>query len=355
MRAKGRGSQEQPVNRFTQHEFQVDPEYLEYLRLSGEDTRVGTEMLDDRSKSVLTHNDSPDIDFEYTLNPYRGCEHGCSYCYARPTHEYLGFSAGLDFETKIVVKREAPQLLREQLSKKNWIPTYLALSGVTDCYQPMEKDLALTRACLRVLADFRQPVEIITKNYLVTRDIDLLQELARFRAVRVRVSITTLDPALSNKMEPRASTPARRLEAISRLSQAGIPVGVNASPMIPGLNDHEMPEILLQAAQAGADWGDYLPVRLPGAVAPVFTAWLREHFPDKESKVLRLIRELRGGLLNQAEFHQRFHGQGEVARRLRQLYNLGLKRAKLSGRAPELLATGFEVPGNKQLGLFDDL
>ena len=352
-RFKGRGSTRQPVNRFTQHELIPDPEYLEWLHRSGEELKTPTQLSWDSSKRVISRNLSPDIPFEFSINPYRGCEHGCSYCYARPSHEFLGYSAGLDFETKLVAKRDAAAVLTEELSAPSWDPSKkLVLSGVTDPYQPVEKELELTRSCLKVLAFCRQPVEIITKNYLVTRDLPLLAELAQYEAAAVNLSITTLDPELANKLEPRASTPARRLKAIERLTEAGIPVGVMASPMVPGLNDHELPSILKAAADAGARWAASLPIRLPLAVAPLFLSWLERHYPERRAKVVRLIRELRGGKLNESEFHQRFKGQGEVAKRLQQLFELGRKRAGLKSGSPELKGDSFEPPHSQQLSLF---
>lgn len=349
---KGRGSSAQPENRFTGRVFTPDPEYLEWQYQSGGLERPRTQVSSDGSKTAISKNSSPDIEFDRSLNPYRGCEHGCSYCYARPTHEFLGLSAGLDFETQIIAKPEAPELLKKELSKKSWKRLHLVMSGVTDPYQPVEKELEITRECLRVLADFRQPVEVITKNYLIVRDLDFLTELARHQAVRVRISITTLDSGLANTLEPRASTPLKRFEALTKLAQAGVPVGVNASPIIPGLNDHELPQLMSRAADAGALWGHYIPLRLPGKVAEVFTDWLETHKPNQKLKVLRLVRELRGGKLNQSEFHQRFEGLGEVAKRLRQLYRMGLKRAGLSDRPPALSADSFRVPGPQQLDLF---
>lgn len=351
---RGRGAAGQPPNRFSDRTVEPDPEYLEWLRQSGEELKRTTDVLTDDSRSIISKNSSPDIDFDYSLNPYRGCEHGCSYCYARPSHEFLGFSAGLDFETKIVAKPEAANLLRAELSKNSWGCHHLVMSGVTDPYQPVEKRLEITRQCLRVLSQFRQPVELITKNYLVTRDLDLLSELQRFRACTVRISITTLDPSLGRTLEPRASSPQRRLEAIRLLSKAGIPVGVNISPVIPGLNDHEILMILKAAKAAGASWAHYIPLRLPGAVASVFLSWLEIHQPNAQEKVIRLVRELRGGKLNNSEFHTRFQGQGEVAKRLRQLFEIGRKKVGLPSKGPELLARHFEVPGHKQLGLFDN-
>ena len=349
---KGRGASAQPANRFTDNVLTPDPEYLEWQFQSGESMAPETVVLEDGTRTIISKNSSPDIEFDRSLNPYRGCEHGCSYCYARPTHEFLGFSAGLDFETQIVAKPESAALLRDELSKKSWKKHHLVMSGVTDPYQPIEKELEITRSILRVLAEFRQPVEVITKNHLIVRDLDFLRELAEFDAVRVRISITTLDAELANILEPRASTPSRRLEAVRKLSEAGVPVGVNMSPCIPGLNDHELPEVLAQAAASGALWGHFIPLRLPGRVVDVFTDWLDRHRPNHKAKILRLVRELRGGKLNQSEFHARFQGQGEVAKRLRQLYQLGLRRAGLPAEPPGLSAESFRVPGPEQLELF---
>ena len=301
---------------------------------------------------MVSRNQSPDIPFDRSLNPYRGCEHGCSYCYARPSHEYLGYSAGLDFETRIVAKFEAPELLRQELSKKSWEPRHLVMSGVTDPYQPVERKLEITRGCLKVLADFGQPVSIITKNYLVTRDLDHLRRLAVVGAVAVQISVTSLEAELAGVLEPRASAPHRRLKAISELGQAGVPVGVMIGPVIPGLNDHELPAILKAAAEAGAQWARYIPLRLPLAVAPLFVSWLERHRPHTKDKVLRLVRELRGGKLNDSRFHLRFQGQGEVARLLRQLFQAGLRKCGLTEEAPELSSRAFRIPGPQQMELF---
>ena len=232
--------------------------------------RRETQYFRDGSKTIISRNNSPDVGFETSINPYRGCEHGCIYCYARPTHEYLGFSAGLDFESKIMVKTDAPELLRAELESPRWQPQVVVMSGVTDPYQPIEKKLRITRGCLDVLAKFRNPVAIITKNRLVTRDIDLLRELASFNAAVVNISVTSLDPNLQRVLEPRTSIPSARLEAIAQLRAAGIPVGVMVAPIIPGLTDHEVPKILQACAKAGAQFAGYTIVRLPWAVAPLF-------------------------------------------------------------------------------------
>src|SRR5262245_42875560 len=258
---RGRGSASNPKNRF--EAIERIPE----LSDDHDDTSSPlTQFFNDTSKSIIAYNDSPDVGFDASINPYRGCEHGCVYCYARPTHEYLGFSAGLDFETKIMVKENAPELLREQLTARKWQPQVLAISGVTDPYQPSERHLKLTRKCLEVLREFRNPVGIVTKNHLVTRDIDILSELARHKAAAVFVSITTLDPDLARRMEPRASTPELRLDAIGMLARAGVPAGVMVAPIVPGLTDHEMPSIIAAAVNCGAQYSGHVVLRLPHAV-----------------------------------------------------------------------------------------
>src|SRR6476659_7522144 len=302
----GRGTGANPANRF---------EPLHYDSGEGEhgedDPAPRTQFFKDTSRSLIVTNDSPDVGFDASINPYRGCEHGCIYCYARPTHEYLGFSAGLDFESRIMVKEDAPELLAAELSSPRWRPQTLVMSGVTDPYQPVERRLRITRRCLEVLLRFRNPVGIITKNHLVTRDIDLLRQLAAHNAAAVNISITSLEPKLQRILEPRTSAPRARLEAIRQIRAAGVPVGVMSAPIIPGLNDHEVPAILQAAAEAGARFAGYTVVRLPYAVAPLFARWLEEHFPDRKEKVLGRIRHLRGGKsLNNSKWHERMTGEG---------------------------------------------
>jgi DNA repair photolyase len=276
-------------------------------------------------------------------------------CYARPTHEYLGFSAGLDFETRILVKRDAPELLRRELGSARWRPAPLAMSGVTDPYQPVERRLRLTRGCLEVLAEFRNPVSIITKNHLVTRDADLLSGLAAHGAAVVGISITTLDPALQRVMEPRTSTPARRLAAIQALARTGVPVAVMAAPMIPGLNDHELPAILEAAARAGARYAGFVPLRLPLGVAGLFEQWLQAHFPERAAKVLGRVRAMRGGRLNDARFGSRMRGHGAYAEQIRALFHAACRRAGLRAEWPALSVAAFRRPGGApQLSLFGD-
>ncbi len=322
---KGRGASWNPQNRF---------ETLAYVR--DEDAEVDedeparrTIYLRDPSRSIIAHNDSPDIGFDSSLNPYRGCEHGCIYCYARPTHEFLGFSAGLDFESKIVVKEDAPELLREELNRKSWKPQTIVISGVTDPYQPIERKLEITRRCLAVLAEFRNPVALITKNHLVTRDVDHLAELARFGASTVAISLTTLDPALARIMEPRTSTPEKRLAAIETLARASIPVTVMTAPMIPAINDHELPAILKAARDAGATSAGFVVLRLPWAVAPLFEQWLDEHFPDRKEKVLG------------SSWGQRGRGTGQYAEHLQTLFDVTARKLGLNEHSRELSTEHF--------------
>lgn len=344
---KGRGAANNPVNRFERLAYTPDPECD-----PEESPDPRTIFLRDTSRSVIARNDSPDVGFGASVNPYRGCEHGCAYCYARPTHEYLGFSAGLDFETRILVKEDAPELLRGELSSPRWEPEVLALCGVTDAYQPVERRLGLTRRCLQVLAEFRNPVGIVTKNHLVTRDADVLAELASHQAACVTVSMTSLDPALARDLEPRASAPHRRLEAIELLAAAGVPVGVNVAPIIPGLNDHEMPAIVQAAASRGAGFAGYTIVRLPYGVAEIFEAWLERHRPGLKAKVLSQIRSMRKGRLNDPRFGSRMRGQGPFAAHVKALFRLACRRAGLLGRYPELSTDAFLRPQAPQLELF---
>jgi DNA repair photolyase len=343
----GRGASHNPANRFERLHLEPDPED------ENDPDRPArrTIYLRDFTRTIIAHNDSPDVGFESSINPYRGCEHGCIYCYARPTHEYLGFSAGIDFESRIMVKENAAQLLEDELSSPRWKPQTLVMSGVTDPYQPVERRLKITRACLEVLARFRNPIGIITKNQLVTRDLDLLGELATHDAAAVNISVTSLDPKLQRVLEPRTSSPRARLDAISQLRTAGIPVGVMTAPIIPGLNDHELPAILEAATEAGARFAGYTVVRLPYAVAPLFERWLEEHFPDRKEKVLGRIRQLRGGeRLNDPRFKSRMRGEGIFAEQIRDLFIIGCKRAGM-GERPKLSAEAFRRPG-EQLALF---
>ncbi|HLV01453.1 MAG TPA: PA0069 family radical SAM protein [Acidobacteriota bacterium] len=342
---KGRGTSANPVNRFERIAFEAD-------RLEPESSR--TLYLRDASKSAISRNDSPDVGFDFSINPYRGCEHGCIYCYARPTHEYLGFSAGLDFETRILVKEELPELLRKELSSKKWSPSPVALSGVTDPYQPVEQRLEITRRCLEVLLEFRNPVVIVTKSHRITRDIDILRELAAFQAVLVNISVTSLRNEIQSAMEPRTSTPQRRLEAIQELAAAGIPVRVLIGPVIPGLTEHEIPAILEAAASAGARSAGFIMLRLPYGVKELFQDWLEVHFPDRKERVLNRIRDIRQGSLNDTQFHSRMRGAGLYAEQIQRLFEVASSRFGLDAELPPLSVASFRRPVNDpQLSLFD--
>ncbi len=345
--AHGRGTSENPPNRFLPiavvRDDWDDPS----------DPQPRTQFLVDATRSIISWNDSADLGFNASVNPYRGCEHGCVYCYARPNHEYLGFSAGLDFETKILVKQNAPELLRRALASRRWKPQVVMMSGVTDAYQPVERRLQITRQCLKVLAEFRNPVAIITKNHLVTRDTDLLAEMASYGAARVTLSVTTLDNRLHRSMEPRTSTPRRRLRAIEVLAAAGVPVGVNVAPVIPGLTDHEIPGILEAAADAGATTAAYIPLRLPNGVAALFESWLERYFPERKDKVLNRVRETRGGRLNDPRLGFRMKGTGPFAAHLSQLFRVACARHGLSRTLEPLSANSFRRPTTgPQLPLF---
>jgi DNA repair photolyase len=359
---RGRGATFNPANRFEQLHYESQeawdgrPARLDFGE-DGQDApatlRPTTKFLRDESQSIISYNDSPDVGFNASLNPYRGCEHGCAYCYARPTHEYLGFSAGLDFESKILVKLRAAELLRAELSSKGWKPQVLNLSGVTDCYQPIERKLEITRSCLQVLAEFRNPAFVVTKNRLVVRDVDLLAELARFDAAGVAISITTLSPDLAQKLEPRASLPQARLDAVARLREAGILVGVMAAPIIPGLNDHEIPRILSAAAKAGGQFASYTIVRLPLSVAPIFCDWLAAHFPNRKEKILGRIRSMREGKLNSSEFGRRMRGEGFLAEQIHRIFVVSSQRYGLDRISRQLSSAAFRrVQRNQpELGL----
>jgi len=348
---KGRGTPANPPNRFQRVYYDAVAEEDEVPE--EERTAPVTQFFRDDTKTILAHNDSPDVGFDTSINAYRGCEHGCIYCYARPTHEYLGFSSGLDFETKIMVKEDAPELLRRELMAKKWEPRVISMSGVTDCYQPIERKLKLTRRCLEVMAEFRNPVAIVTKNHLVTRDIDLLGELASHGSAAVFVSVTSLDSEVARLMEPRASIPARRLKAIEMLATAGIPTGVLVCPVVPGLTDHELPAILQAAADAGARFAGYNMLRLPYALKELFETWLETNFPEKQNKVLNKVREVRGGLLYNAEFGSRMSGEGVFAEQVKALFDLSRKKAGITERGPRLSAAAFRRPSNGQFALFD--
>lgn len=345
-----------PPNRFEKTHREADFEHLEhddeYLE---ELNHPRTEYLPDTSQSIVSENDSPDIPFRYSVNPYRGCAHGCSYCYARPYHEYLGLNAGLDFETKIFVKHRAPELLRDWLARDAWRPESITFSGVTDCYQPAERDFRLTRGCLEVALEARQPLFIITKNALVTRDLDLLRQMAELHTIGVAVSITSLDQELARTMEPRTSTPAARLRAVRQLADAGVPTKVMVAPIIPGLNDSEIPAILAAAKNAGATGAGYVLLRLPLTVRPVFLEWLQRTQPLKAAKVESLIRSTRDGKLNDSQFRSRMRGSGSIAEQIGKTFKVFIRRHGLDAPSTPLDVSHFRRPRplTGQLSLFD--
>ena len=346
---KGRGASFNTPNRF--EKTHLEPIDIE-VPYNEDEPQIKTSFFKDTSKSILAKNDSPDLQFAYSINPYRGCEHGCIYCYARPSHEYLGFSAGLDFETKIMVKFDAPKLLEEAFQKKTWEPQLIVFSGNTDCYQPVERKLQLTRQCLEVFLKHRNPVGLITKNALILRDIDIFQEMAKLNLVHITISLTSLDPELIRKMEPRTSTPAERLRAIEELASNGIPVGVNAAPIIPGLTDEEVPAILKEAAARGATSAGYVLVRLPGAVKELFVEWVKRELPDRAGKILNRIREARNGELTDARFGSRMKGEGEIADSIISLFRLYARKYKLDRLWTPLSIHHFRRGSTGQLEIF---
>jgi DNA repair photolyase len=344
--AKGRGSQINPANRFYRIRLEDDSSQLEEEDEEDQSrTRnVPTEYLPDDSQSIVSENHSPDVGFRFSLNPYRGCSHGCSYCYARPYHEFLGLSAGLDFETKVFVKHDAPRLLEYWLARENWHAETIALSGATDGYQGAEREFQITRGCLQVACACRQPIAIVTKNALVLRDLDLLQEMAQEHVVRVAISLTTLDQSLARVMEPRTSSPAARLQAIAKLREAGVSTQVMLAPIIPGLNDCEIPLLLRRAAEAGAESARFALLRLPLSVKPVFLEWLARAQPAKKSRIESLIRATRNGKLDDATFNLRMRGAGPVAEQIAQTFRVFAAKYHLDRQVAPLVTTRFRPP-----------
>jgi len=347
---KGRGASAQVANRFLQRQYGVL--HWEGIDEPVEEEGRATKYLVEHPRTILNKVDSPDLGFNWSLNPYQGCEHGCSYCYARPTHEYWGYSAGLDFERVIIVKRNAPELLEKALRHPRWTADPIMLSGATDPYQPVEREERLTRRCLEVFARFDHPVNLITKNALVLRDLDLLGELAAKRLVGVAISLTTLDEDLRRVLEPRTSTGANRLKAIAALSAAGVPVHVMVAPIIPGLNDREVPTLLKAAAEAGALSAGYTVLRTNGAVQEVFRSWLEHHFPDRAAKVIAQTSALHGGRMNDSTSGRRIRGEGAFAENIRRVFHV-FRRRYFDGRAvPEMDLSRFRPPPQGQLDLF---
>jgi DNA repair photolyase len=352
---KGRGAAVNPPNRFERTRAEADWEQLEGSDdFEPAERSTPTEFFPDRSQSIIARNNSPDIPFTYSINPYRGCEHGCAYCYARPTHENFGMNAGLDFESKILVKFDAPALLRKELNDAKWAAEPISVSGVTDCYQPAERNFHITRGLLEVMHEANQPVGIVTKNALIARDLDLLAPMAARNLVHVFVSVTTLDAELARRLEPRTASPEARLRTIRRLSEVGVSVGVMVAPIIPGLNDHQVPQILEAAAEAGARSAGYVLLRLPWSVEPMFLAWLDSHYPLAKPKVEGLLRSMRCGRLYRSGFGERMRGEGPYADGVRTTFRVFVKKLRLEGSLPPLDRSQFRpprLPGD-QLRLF---
>ncbi len=334
-------------NRFESFHVEPDPDAD-----PSEQHLAQTIFIKDATKTIIAHNDSPDVGFSASINPYRGCEHGCSYCFARNGHTYLGMSAGLDFETKIMVKLDAADLLRKEFSKKSYVPERIAISGVTDCYQPVERRLRITRGILEVMVECRHPASLITKNHLITRDIDLLSEMARWGGTGVMISITSLDAELSAKMEPRVSAPRQRLAAVEALAKAGIPVGVMVAPIIPGLTDHESLMILKAASEAGARTAGFVPLRLAADVRLVFENWLTHHYPIRANKILNKLKSMHGGKVYNSTFGERMRGEGPIAEQIADMVHLAKSRFGLDESFPPLSLEHFRRPQGAQLSLF---
>ena len=351
---RGRGAVTNPAVRFDAQHVEAFDDGWGALDAFTDLPPLPTTLLRDSSRTVISTNTSPDLGFDRAVNPYRGCEHGCIYCYARPSHAYLGYSPGLDFETKLVFKPDVAEQLDRELRRPGYTARPLALGSNTDPYQPVERTLRLTRSVLEVLERFGHPVSIVTKSAGVLRDLDILQRLAERRLVRVWLSVTTLDPALARRMEPRAATPARRLDAVRALAAAGVPAGVLAAPMIPGLNDAEMERILAAAHVAGARAANYVLLRLPLELAQMFESWLQQHYPDRARHVLNLVRQTRGGALNDGRFGSRFSGTGAYADLMARRFDRAARQHGLD-RREELDCTQFApppAPGATQMSLF---
>jgi DNA repair photolyase len=345
---KGRGSQVNPHNHFLKNSYVK--EHVEGIDDWNELDQKTSYILGE-SKSIVNKVDSPDVGMDYSLNPYQGCEHGCTYCYARNVHEYWGFSAGLDFERKIIVKQQAPELFRKFLEKKGWDASIISLSGNTDCYQPAERKFKLTRQLLQIALEYKQPIGMITKNSLVLRDVDILQEMAKHNLCMVYVSINSLNEELRLKMEPRTTTAKQRLKVVEDLTKVGIPVGVMVAPLVPGLSDHEIPAILKAVAERGATRVGYTIVRLNGAIGDIFKDWLEKNYPDRFDKVWHMIQSCHGGRVNDSRFGDRMRGDGTIAQLISDNFKLHCRINNLNTERIQLDSTQFKVP-SAQTSLF---
>lgn len=350
---KGRGAQHNPHNRFKRFEYEPDDAYLEYCRLEEEtDPAKRTRYIEVFPKTVLSKNDSPDVPFNYSINPYQGCEHGCTYCYARNSHEFWGYSAGLDFERVILVKKEAPKILETRFRSGKWKPQMIAFSGNTDCYQPAERRFGITRQMLELFWEYRHPVGIITKNSLILRDLDLLKKLNEKNLLRVSLSITTLNEDVRRVMEPRTATVKQRLKALEVLTDAGIPVSVNFAPIIPGINSHEVMDLVREVGARGASRVGYIMLRLNGQIGEIFSRWVKQAFPERAEKILNLVSEAHGGQLNDSRYGKRMSGEGKYADQIKELFRVANARYIVPQDIPDLDYSLFSHHQNPQLSLF---
>jgi len=346
---KGRGAQVNTHNKFLKSKYVLDHiEGLDEQFLEN----TATQIFEETPKKIVSESNSPDLSHMFSINPYQGCEHGCIYCYARNTHEYFGFSAGLDFERKIIVKRNAAELLEQYFNKKNYKPVCILLSGNTDCYQPLERKLKITRSLLQIFLQYRNPVSIITKNNVILRDLDILGELGKLNLVHVNISITSLNEQLRQKLEPRTVTATGRLGVIQKLTETGIPVRVMAAPIIPGLNSSEIPNIIKAAADRGAVAAGFTIVRLNGSIAEIFTDWIHKAFPDRAEKVLNMIKACHDGKLNDSDFGRRMSGDGNIAQSIHQMFRMATNRFMGDRVMPELDYGLFVPKGGRQTSLF---
>ena len=340
---KGQGAQRNVKNRFEQYSYEPEDWEIE---------KTNTQIIEVFPKTIVNVVKSPDLPMEYSLNPYQGCEHGCSYCYARPTHEYWGFSAGIDFERKIMVKKNAPELLENFFRKRNYIPKTIMLSGNTDCYQPIERELKITRKILEVCLAYRHPVSILSKNALVLRDLDLFIKMNELNLISVALSIPTMNEDLRRKMEPRTSSAIKKLEALKILKENNIPTGAMIAPIIPGLNSDETLKIIKKISETGADWFGYTLIRLNDTVEPVFVKWLETSFPDRKDKVISLIKQMRGGKLGEKRYFERYKGEGSIAEMIHNTIEIGRNKYFRDRKMVELSAAHFSGSKTQQLKLF---
>jgi len=340
---KGQGAQRNVKNRFEQYSYEPEDWEIE---------KTNTQIIEVFPKTIVNAVKSPDLPMEYSLNPYQGCEHGCSYCYARPTHEYWGFSAGIDFERKIMVKKNAPELLEKFFRKRNYIPKTIMLSGNTDCYQPIERELEITRKILEVCLAYRHPVSILSKNALVLRDLDLFIKMNELNLISVALSIPTMNEGLRRKMEPRTSSAIKKLEALKILKENNIPTGAMIAPIIPGLNSDETLNIIKEISETGADWFGYTLIRLNDTVEPVFVKWLETSFPDRKDKVISLIKQMRGGKLGEKRYFERYKGEGSIAEMIHKTIEIGRNKYFKNRKMIELSAAHFSGSKTQQLKLF---